>query len=519
MLGKLAYPLMWQDELQTALYGQRVLDYGYPKVHGPRNVYYDLRLDMQRGVNESLDAYIGTPWLQYYYAALFEPWARAAADDRARTARLRLPFALAGLGGVALVAMLLARAAGGTRGRRALWVALYCLLLTLSVSLLLHLREVRYYPLVVLGLAASAWLHLGAARAAPRVFGARCLGLAALLVLLFHSFQPAWFAVAAALCLDVWLSRRGGPGGVADFARACAPVWLSALLVLPGVAFYELLGQAGAQTLRLEPQPYSQRLGDTLLFLLRYEFLGPALLALVLRRLVAPGSTPSARASRFLALLVLFYVPVAALLPLFFERYVVALSPFISAIFVLELVALVDALETPARVRATFALALVAALGLASVALRQPELRGRLHELRTPQHGPLDVAIASIRERYPDPSQLVIATSYEAGAYIYYLGSRVQVGNGQARGLPKPGEWPDLVIPRRMWSPEVEALDAILEAGRYAREVLPVADLPTNNLPELWQPRSKWFQHRFELAVPDGDHGRLILYHYRPGER
>ena len=36
----LSYPLLWADEAETALFAERVLEHGYPKVHGPRNVVY-----------------------------------------------------------------------------------------------------------------------------------------------------------------------------------------------------------------------------------------------------------------------------------------------------------------------------------------------------------------------------------------------------------------------------------------------------------------------------------------------
>ena len=92
----LSYPLVWHDESDTVMFGQRVLEYGYPKVHGERNVVYGLRQDQAIGVHPSLDAYLGSPWAQYYYAAIGVALAAGSDDLYEKTARLRLPFAVAG---------------------------------------------------------------------------------------------------------------------------------------------------------------------------------------------------------------------------------------------------------------------------------------------------------------------------------------------------------------------------------------------------------------------------------------
>ena len=60
----LSYPLLWADEAETALFAERVLDYGYPKVHGSRNVVYQFGPNIAVGVKEGPDAYIGTTWGQ-----------------------------------------------------------------------------------------------------------------------------------------------------------------------------------------------------------------------------------------------------------------------------------------------------------------------------------------------------------------------------------------------------------------------------------------------------------------------
>ena len=99
----LSYPLFWSDEADTAMFGTRILEHGYPKVHGARNVVYQFGPNIALGVDEPTDAYIGTTWGHFYFAVPGLLWARASDDLYAKTARVRLPFALAGAAGLALL--------------------------------------------------------------------------------------------------------------------------------------------------------------------------------------------------------------------------------------------------------------------------------------------------------------------------------------------------------------------------------------------------------------------------------
>ena len=42
LFKNISYPLFWADESMTVMRGERVLEYGYPKVHDGKNVLYDL---------------------------------------------------------------------------------------------------------------------------------------------------------------------------------------------------------------------------------------------------------------------------------------------------------------------------------------------------------------------------------------------------------------------------------------------------------------------------------------------
>src|SRR4029079_14307060 len=69
VLKNISYPLFWADESMTAIGTERVLQFGYPKVHDGKNVFYDLRhSNPTLGINEKDDAYVGgAGWGQYYF--------------------------------------------------------------------------------------------------------------------------------------------------------------------------------------------------------------------------------------------------------------------------------------------------------------------------------------------------------------------------------------------------------------------------------------------------------------------
>src|SRR5512134_3515190 len=80
LLPRLSSPLLWHDEGDTAMFAERILEVGYPKVHGPRNVLYEFGARLSVGVKESVDAYIGKTWGDYYYAVPGVWWSQRTDD-------------------------------------------------------------------------------------------------------------------------------------------------------------------------------------------------------------------------------------------------------------------------------------------------------------------------------------------------------------------------------------------------------------------------------------------------------
>ena len=540
----LGYPLLWQDEAETAVFATRVLEYGYPKVHGRRNVVYEFGPNIALGVKESVDAYIGTTWGHFYFAVPGVVWAAGADDLYVRTARLRLPFALVGAAGIFVFVWIAMPVFREAPRRGVVFAALFVLLSAGSVSLVLHLREVRYYPLVVFEVGSILLLYsrrvvFGNGRDDARGGLRFGLAVAALLVLLFHTFYAAYFSVVALLGGHALLCafRARSPGERSRFLSAgFLPALLSALLVIPSAIFFETAGIAArfAEHAGLGLNAYFANLAGVMTHFWRQEYLAPALAlrigSVAVRRArcrrggatngiggTAARERPSDQLTGFLAFFAVGYVVLGCVNPLVYERYFVVLSPVVTLVFLLDAFALFarvpTILDERLRVWAQSGVAL-AAIGLVGFALslRAPELRGRLTELAVPYRGPLDFAMEHIRNEYRDPAQLVIATNYAAHTYMYYLGSHVIVGlslNNIARDRVLD---PDLVIPRRRWPPGRAELRRFLQRSEFEVVALPVEDRHFNNVPAVTRTRAVPDPHRFRTPESADPSAQLMIY-------
>jgi hypothetical protein len=529
MLGGLGHPLIWQDEAETVMFGQRVLEHGYPRVHDGRNVVYGMGVPLEHAVNEADDAYLGSLWGQYYFAALGVALADSGGDPWARTARLRLPFALAGLLGLGLAFAAILSVLPRDRRTRLRAALLYCLLICTSTSLLLHLREVRYYALVIALMGASLCIAL---RLKP---GRRAAVLQAFcLLLLFNVFYPAAVALGVWLALEAALRAGQREGDLCARVMSEVPLGLAlagvGLCALPLVAYFEILPLSRIMSERWQfgAGVYVENLGFVLRYLLRYEYLVPALLLhggllLLDRRFESIRETtgaPLARANALLRLCVCF-VLIGARNPIYFERYFIPLSPLLALVLLLDFASLAGASRIDVRVGPLARAAI--AVGFVSIAvvwgIKAPELRGQAHQLLNPYRGPLDHVIPDLIARYPDPADLTIATNYEAEAYMYYLGSRVvgRFHDADPQAIEAEAAVPvDVVIPRRLQTKNLRTLKDYVEAGRFRRVTYPVTDLPYNNIPELDPGRVLTQTHRFRSSRGEGEPPLEVYFRVAP---
>jgi hypothetical protein len=338
-----------------------------------------------------------------------------------------------------------------------------------------------------------------------------------LLLLLFNTFFAAFFSVFSALALE-----RGRHG-----ARALLPLLPAALLVTPLLLWFETFPVAAALAgeFALGVRGLLENGGSLAAHLLRHEFLLPALVCrtarlacdAVARRRGGLSGDPSARAaSGFLWWLAAVYALLGCVNPLPLERYFVVLSPILALAFLLDACLLVgDVANAAPAARPHAARATIAALAALVGLVRFPaagDLAAHVGSLATPYRGPIDFVVAWVRERYPEPERLVIATNYEELPLMYYLGSRVIIGLTLNNLAADRRLEPDLVIPRRRWRSSLPEVVAFLRRGRWERYPLPVVDLYYNNVPALSRSRFLPDPHRFRSAEPASEREALAIY-------
>jgi hypothetical protein len=523
----LAYPLMWEGEAVTAMYGQRVLEYGVPRVDDGHNAIYDLPIPLSEGTREGSGAYVGAPWLPYYFAAAIEPFAARGDDWAERTGRLRVPFALAGAAGLALWLAALWPLLGATRARRQLAATGYLLLIAASISLVLHLREVAYDALALLLVyaALAAWLRRHVLETLrPRAYG---VGAAICLFLLFNTFHAAFVALCAFFLLHAIVRLRRSEDGLGGLAIDVAPLVAAGLAVTPLVAFYDVFGVAAAleRALAVEGVGAGSRLLESLAHLMRYEWLAAVLAARVAALVTRvatrrePVSDEGRRRRRVAdalgAFALIYLVVVTTTFPVFYERHAVLLSPLLAALLVLDTVGVAERLSRspgfPRRLAAVGLgiVAIVVAIGLST---RVPGIRGHANALRDSYRGPLEHTFGTLNRRFDDLENLVIATNSEGAPYAYYLGCRVLIGSQPTHLVRDFLFQPGVILPR-LHSRNQSHLGRLGVRRPYDQTDMSVRNLPVNNVPSLSDRNPIGVAHRFDSPdLPQGRAGLPMLY-------
>lgn len=504
----ISYPLFWADESMTMVGSQRVQQFGYPKVHDGKNVWYDLRhSDTPTGINSTIgigkedDAYIGgTSWGHYYFGLLGLNLTNGDKDLYARTGTIRTTFALAGLLGIALLCLLVAGLF--TSQMYKLYAVLAVLVASLlSVPLAMLLREVRYYPLTVFLLAAVAAVYC-LYRFGQRLNGIVAAGLLAVLLwALFMTFSPVYFVVLGTLGTSEAVLWTAAYLKTKNLILVLRQNWFMpfALGVSLGVVF-PLLGYfktfeisaAMAQFNQFTDTTYRDNLGTAFGYFAKFELLWLAIIlkvaVVLLWKPIWNHQRAALQSSLLLTGLFVAYLMLIARVPNFmFTRYLIPAQPILSATLALDIVSILTVLNlaTGRTLKLAGLWAVVAIFAIVGVSRSRESWSGHLAELNTPYKGPLDYAIPFIASKTNRPDTLTIATNYEETSFMYYLGAKTVVGF-VGNNLPADSTArPDFVMYRRAWGNYPNVFNGFLQRGNFRVEKFPVADLPVNNIPEV----------------------------------
>jgi hypothetical protein len=231
LLWNLGRPALWQDEAETALRAEAILETGLPRMT-LGGVLVTAQPSLAAHEGNAAGVWTWNTWLPAYLVA-------ASFSVLGRTPfAARLPFAFAGLLTLWLWWRLCVDGEKDEFSVRRAWAPEAALaLLALSPAYLLFCRQSRYYALVALGtaLVLSSWRRL----LENKRFGALAVALS--LNFLLHASFAFFAAAALALALDAALRLDECPRA----ARFWGAALLTAVLAAPAAWYFRVWDRPG----------------------------------------------------------------------------------------------------------------------------------------------------------------------------------------------------------------------------------------------------------------------------------
>jgi hypothetical protein len=546
LFKNISYPLLWNDESMAAEGAKVVLEYGYPKVHGEKNVFHDFRhADPSIAINEKDDAFVGSSsWGQYYYSVIGHKLAENTDDLYTKTGILRSTYALAGLLGMLFLAFIALRFLPGALAK-GVFAVLFMLFSLISVSQTLHLREVRYYSLALLLSSIIIGLYIRFRFYRPFNKIAFVLLEAAALWLSFVTWSPL-FAIAlfsmgvSELCVFVDRYKKTNFAGA---LRNAWPALVLAVVAITGIIpmmvefkYFEI-SNAIAELTGFNNKMYWANVSVFFDHFKKQELLLAAIAMKVFLlcgiKKIRSQHPALFNVSAFLTLYFLASCFFIARIPQDISvRYLTFLQPVLSVIIIFDLfMALYNAQNKKWNKQKNIKKATVAAAGERRITPRMAfplivfallsaytffnnlhQLKGHVYEMFHQYKGPLDYTIPYIRETFPRADTLVIAANYEEYSYMYYLDSKVIVGY-VGNNLEEDAKLvPDIIAYRKMWPHFAGLFNQYFSRAHYEPVSFPIFDSPVNNIPSFDNVQYPLLNHRFKTFHTDDPQQATWLY-------
>ena len=504
LFKNISYPLFWADESMTAIGSERVIHFGYPKVHDGKNVFYDLRhSNPNLGINEEDDAYIGgTGWGHYYYGVIGYKLAEKFDDLYSKTGVYRTSFAVIGLAGLLLLAFLISRFFED-RFTKYAFLSLFLFFELISISLLLLMREVRYYSLTLFLFSLIAGLYVTYRFYKPFHKIVYIIIFTTTLWLLFCTFAPVYFILLpsiglseAIIAINRYLKKVELKETIIDFIFSISPVLISLIFIYPLLVYFKTfeISKAMENFAQYNKEMYWAHVSTVFKYYMNFElfWLAVALKMLIVfnYKKIADQKDPICSVSNFLTLVFIVFVFAISRIPNFiFTRYIIYIQPFLCIIIILDLFLLLKVFSYGSKqlLNSKILLLCIMSLFIFSYSLKNnvQYIFGYINQITEPYKGPLDYTIPYIKEKYPESDKLIIATNYEETSYMYYLKSKVVVGFTGNNLKDDIKAQPHILAYRKKWGNFVNIFQDYLQKGKYERVGFSVYDNPVNNIPEL----------------------------------
>jgi hypothetical protein len=552
----ISYPLFWADESMTAMGSERVVKYGYPKAHDGKNVLNDMFCSTPKiAVNEKDDAFIGgANWGQYYFGAISYLLASNFDDIYTKTGIFRSTFSITGLLGLFLLALAMSTFFED-KFYKHLFISIFLLCELISVSLALHLREVRYYSpaLFFSSLIISLYVLHRFRKPFNKIFYS--IAFTALLWIVFNIFSPLYFIFILAIVISesvICIFQYFKIKKLKESILPCLPTF--AAIIISYIGVYPLLGYFKTFEMKkvlddfyhINSDIYWQHFFNELRYFRNLELLWLAVVmragVLINLKKALRENSKVFRVSNFLTLLFiifLFSIPNIDS-PMMFTRYLIYMQPVLSVIAIFDFILLLKLFSANSKyiladkkknkearknkpvkqvaenkfwnTKTSLLVAIFTILFGFTFTENLPYLQEHIYEMTNQYKGPLDYTIPYIKSNYTKPEDLIIATNYEETSYMYYLKSKVIIGF-VGNNLPEDTVYqPDIISFRQTWGgvfPNV--FRGFLRKASYKVISFPGKDIPVNNIPEL-NVDQPVYNHYFQSVTTDNKQEEVNLF-------
>lgn len=533
----ISYPLIWNDESESVMAGDRILEFGYPKVHDGKNAIFmsyapDIKDENGKlvGYKEKYDAYIYMTWGNYYWAAIGVYLAKFTDDIYLKTALLRIPFAIMGLLGLMLFAST-AKMFFLNHKHRIIFMVLFVFIELFSISLILHMREARYFSLVIFMTACFFYIY-------SNYFLLKKLSdtkyYIVMTLLLFFSFHINFISFAI---FSATLAFNRGIVFIHNIIKkpkelkhefffmlkSAIPVIVSIILIYPFLIFFEIYKNSTiiSNYLGFTFDSYKTNLVMIYEYLTDLEFANVFILVKaiwLILWLYLPFTKKNKyhvndalqKFSFFATSFFIIYILIISRTPYLFVRHYIVLQPIMVIIMIIDAFILFyyyRLLQKDIVSKALFGYLLFLPIFFVFNTINKIKfIKGHIYEITHQYKGVLDYVIPYIQQNFKNPENLIIATNYEGFSYIYYLKSKVTIGFIDHELEAKYN--PDIIIYRKYWVGDESKYIKFMQKEKYRKISFPVVDYPLNNIPEL----DYAIKHLFETKLAANEQEQTDIY-------
>lgn len=527
VLGNIQYPLLWNDEGDTALYAKRVLQFGYPKVHDGKNIPLQASpSDVDLITDKKTDALLESDWIQYYFSAPFVFVASKTNNLYFQTAIVRIPHAIIGIVGIIIFALSIYPVFRDKKSK------FYCLIIFISIELLslplaLHLREIRYYSLLIFTYACLINVFLRYHVFNNLSYKKYLILIIILSLILLNTFHPAFFPFMFFLIINIITSQifteKKYINRLLIAKKSIFPILIILLLSIPYFLFFKTFNIAFAMssTYKFTINYYFVQLSKIINLFWNYDFLFSVITFKLIIYYFLLGVIDIDRyqsiknkiiISNYLTLIFVIYFLFIARIPYYlFSRYFILLQPILACIITLDIFILSYLFFTRhIKIFSSFFIfsIIISNLFIINGLKKITYLSEHVYELTHTYSGPLDFIIPYIKTLYGITGNLIIATNYEEYPYMYYLDSKVTIGY---RGINLNEDLkiqPDIIIFRLGWYSNPQNFNHFFTKAKYKEIVFPITHYPLNNIPEF----DFAFTHQFRTRLVENDRDKLRIY-------